>query len=300
LEVPQRALSKRLRVFSTVVVTLTYCARNAGHLFVLAWFPCALDSACRLALEWLIYGFPPRLPQWLLLGYFEPPTWLEPVVAAPMVAMVWAFVLSDICDRNPDRGIVTLPNVRAGWIRFELSRRVLLAAGILAIVNLIDGLLQFVRFEGLVAGYRLFEWRDTVLNAWFYSAFALQILVISVVAAWTYPIVAQVLRTGVLDHARVRSMMRGNRLRLTAIFFVLYVALYQFDVFLRPAARWIAKSLDAPLSWTLREATIRHVIEFPLDMFWIVAWALTIAIVMNALASPAPSAEIDPRATQTA
>jgi len=60
LDVPQRVLSQRLRVFSTVVATLTYCVRNAGHLLVLAWFPCALDSAGRLALEWLIYGFPPR------------------------------------------------------------------------------------------------------------------------------------------------------------------------------------------------------------------------------------------------
>jgi hypothetical protein len=104
-------LSKRLRVFSTVVATLTYCARNAGHLFVVAWFPCALDSACRLALEWLIYSFPPRLPEWSLFGHFEPPTWLTPVVAAPLVAMVWAFVLSDICDRNSDRGIIVMPNV---------------------------------------------------------------------------------------------------------------------------------------------------------------------------------------------
>jgi hypothetical protein len=293
-------LSKRLRVFSTVVATLTYCARNAGHLFVVAWFPCALDSACRLALEWLIYSFPPRLPEWSLFGHFEPPTWLTPVVAAPLVAMVWAFVLSDICDRNSDRGIIVMPNVRPGLIRFELSPAVLLGAGILAITILLDGLLQFVRFKGLVAGYGLFEWRDTVLNAWFYSSFALQILAINVVAAWTYPIAAQVLRTGALDRARVRSLMRGNRLRLIAVFLVLYVALYQFEVFIRRAARWIFQSLDSPISWTLREATVRHVIEFPFDMFWIVLWPVTIAIVMNASASPSPTAELDRRATRPA
>ena len=50
----------------------------------------------------------------------------------------------------------------------------------------------------------------------------------SAVAAWTYPIAAQALRTGALDPARVQSLMRGNRLRLTAIFFLLNLASYLF------------------------------------------------------------------------
>jgi hypothetical protein len=94
------------------------------------------------------------------------------------------------------------------------------------------------------------------------------------------------LRTGVFDRARIRDM-RGNRLRLTAIFFLLNVASYQFYLLLRAATEWLVQFFADPLTWTLREATIRHAIQFPFDMFWIVAWAVTMAIVMDALGSPA-------------
>ena len=300
MDVPQRVLSQRLRVFSTVVATLTYCVRNAGHLLVLAWFPCALDSAGRLALEWLIYGFPPRLPEWLQFSFFVPATWLTPIVAAPLVAMVWAFVLSDICDRNPDRGTITVLNVRHDWIRFELSPVVLLGAGFLLVTDVGYGLLWFVNFKLLLAVHPLFEGRDALFDAWARWTPALPLLVLSVVSAWTCPAAAQILRAGVLDRARVRSLMRGNRLRLTAIFLILNVAFYQFDVFVRPATGWIVRSLVDQWPWTLREATIRHVLEFPLDILWIVPWAVAMGIVMNALASPSPSAELDHRATRAA
>jgi hypothetical protein len=296
-------LLKRLRVFSTVIVTLTYCVRNAGHLFVLAWFPCALESACRIGLEWLIYGFPPRMPEWLQFSFFVPPTWLTPVVTALLVAMAWAFVLSDICDRNSDRGTITVLDVRHDWIRFELSRRVLLGAGFLLVTEVVYGLVWFANFKLLSAVYPLFEGRDALFDAWARWTVALPLLALSVVAAWTYPIAAQVLRTGMFDRARVQSLMRGNRLRLTAVFFVLNVVLYQLHVLLRPATGWIVRSLVDQWPWkpwTPGEAAIRHVIEFPLDVLWIVPWPVTIAIVMNALASPTPSAELDRRATQTA
>jgi hypothetical protein len=112
-------------------------------------------------------------------------------------------------------------------------------------------------------------------------------LAVSAVAAWTYPIAAQVLRTGAFDRTRALDLMRGNRLRLTAIFFLLNLASYQFYVLLiRPTTNWIVQSLVDPLSWTLREAIIRHVIQFPFDTFWIVAWAVTLGMVMKALALP--------------
>jgi hypothetical protein len=283
----RRVRSKRLRVFSTVVATLDTCVRNAGQLFMLAWFPCALESACRIGLEWLTYSQPPRMPEWLLFEHFFPPTWLTPLVNAPLVAMAWAFVLSNICDRNPDRGTVTVAGIRRGWIRFELSPAVLLGASIFLATHLVDGLLRLLHFKLLLATYPLFEGRDAVFDAWTPWSVALPILAVSAVAAWTYPIAAQTLRTGALDRARVGSLMRGNRLRLTAIFFLLNLASYLFYALLRPATEWLVQSLVDPMSWTLREAIIRHVIQFPFDMFWIVAWAVTMAIVMDALGAPA-------------
>jgi hypothetical protein len=286
LSIARRARAKRLRVFGTLIEALDTCVRNAGQLFVLAWFPCVLESACRLGLEWLIYGWPPRMPEWLLFDQFFPSTWLTPLVNAPLVAMVWAFVLSSICDRNPDRGTVTLTGIRPGWFRFELRPAVLLGASIFLATHLVDGLLRLAQFNLLLAAYPLFEGRDAVFDALARWSVALPILAVSAVAAWTYPIAAHVLRTGVLDLSRVRAM-RGNRLRLTAIFFLLNVASYLLYALIRPATDWIVQALVDSSSWTLREAIIRHVIQFPFDLFWIVAWAVTMAIVMNAMALPA-------------
>jgi hypothetical protein len=286
LNIARRVRSRRLHVFSTVVATLDYCVRNAGLLFLLAWFPCALESVCRIALEWLTDGSPPLMPQWLLFDQFFPPTWLTPLVNAPAVAMVWAFVLSTVCDQNPDRGIVTAPGIRRGWIRFELSPAVLLGAAVFVATNFLDGMFRLAQFQLLLAVYPLFEGRDGAFDAWARWSDALPILAVSAVAAWTYPIAAQVLRTGAFDRTRVLDLMRGNRLRLTAIFFLLNLASYLFYALIRPATNWIAQSLADPLSWTLREAIIRHVIQFPFDTFWVVAWAVTLGMAMKALALP--------------
>jgi hypothetical protein len=287
LNIARRVRSKRLRVFSTLVATLDYCLRNAGLLFLLAWFPCALESACRIGLEWLTDGSPPLMPQWLLFDQFFPPTWLTPLVNAPAVAMVWAFVLSKVCDQNPDRGTVTVSGIRPGWIRFELSPAVLLGAAVFVATNLLDGLLRWTQFQLLLALYSLFEGRAATFDAWARWSDALPILAGSAVAAWTYPIAAQVLRTGMFDRARALDLMRGNRLRLTAIFFLLNLTSYQFYALIRPATNWITQLLVDPPSWTLREAIIRHVIQFPFDTFWVVAWAVTLGMVMKALALPA-------------
>ena len=170
------------------------------------------------------------MPEWLLFDQFFPPTWLTPLVNAPAVAMVWAFVLSKVCDQNPDRGTVTVPGIRPGWIRFELSPAVLLGAAVFVATNLLDGMFRLAQFQLLLAIYPLFEGRDGAFDAWARWSDALPILAGSAVAAWTYPIAAQMLRTGVFDRTRALDLMRGNRLRLTAIFFLLNLASYQFYV----------------------------------------------------------------------
>ena len=288
----RRVRPRRLRVFSTILSTLDYCVRNAGQLFVLAWFPCALESVCRIGLEWLIYGWPPRMPEWLLFDQFYPSTWLTPLVNAPPVAMVWAFVLSRICDRNPDRGSVTVSGIRHGWIRFEISPAVLLGATIFVATDLVDGLLRLMQFKLLLAAYPLFEGRDAAFDA------ALFELMGALVGRVTHPggergggMDLSARGAGVADrgarsparsrpHARQPAAADGDILPAER-------GVLSILPLLRAATEWLVQFLVDPLSWTLRVATIRHAIQFPFDMFWIVAWAVTMAMVMDALGSPA-------------
>jgi hypothetical protein len=299
VELVQRVFLKRLRVFSTLIVALGYCVRNVGHLFVLVWFVCALNAACRTGLEWLIYG-PPRMPPWLIFHGFDPPSWLTPLLSAPLLAMAWAFVLSHICDRNPNRGVIAVFERRLDWIRFELSRPVLLGASIFLAMDLLDGVLQITELRLLLAVYEPSEGSDFVINLAALFGTTLRTVVLSLVAAWTYPIAAQALWMGKLDRALLGDEMRGNRLRLWAIFLLLNVALFVVGGLFRLAEEWFLGSSDPPISWSLRDTMIRRVIQFPFDVLSVVAWATTTAVAMKALASEPAAAELGRRATRPA
>lgn len=288
----QRGSSKlrRLRVFNAVLATLIYCARNAGGLFIVAWFPCLLASACRLALEWLIFAWPPRMPEWLLFNHFEPPTWLTALVVTPWEAMAWLFVLSYISDRNSIRGAVTTPIARLAWLRFELSPAVFVAATIFSLVGLADGMARFTQLELLVAAVRFFELSDADVHLWAYLAVVIRVALITMVMALLYPIAGHALRTGTMAVARSWQITRGNRLRLFAIFLLLTVVFEGLDRFVVPATTWLTRSLADPLSWTLGAASIRYFIDFPFNVLWIVVWAATVGMVLDALEAPSPSA----------
>ncbi len=296
MEISQRVPSKlrRLRVFNVVVATLTYCVRNAGPLFVVAWFPCLLESASRLALEWLIFAWPPRMPAWLMANfYFDPPTWLTAFVVTPWEAMAWAFVLSYMSDRNSIRGVVTTPTSRLEWMRFELSSAVFLAAAIFSLVGLIEGLARFAQLQFLVAALRFFEMSNTELDRWAYIAVDIRVALIAMISALLFPIAGHVLRTGALDVVGIWRVMRGNRVRLIAISALLTMALMGLDRLVQPATSWIARLFANPIAWTLQEALMRYVVDFPFSMLWIVAWAVTVGIVLDALDAHSLSAERD-------
>jgi hypothetical protein len=284
---------RRLRVFNVVVATLTYCVRNAGPLFVIAWFPCLLASACRLALEWLIFAWPPRMPAWLLFNHFDPPTWLTAFVPTPWEAMAWAFVLSYLPDRDSTRGVVTAPTARLSWLRFELSTPVFLAAAIFSLVDLIEGMARFADLHLLVAAHRFFEMTDTEVVMWSYLAIVIRVALMAMVMAWFFPIAGHVLRTGKFDVVRIWRAMHGNRLRLIAIFFLLSVTFVELDRLIGSATRtWITRLFN-PIAWTLQEAVMRAVVDFPFSMLWTVAWAVTVGIVLDALDAHSPAAESD-------
>src|SRR5215471_217471 len=128
-----------LRVFKAAAAVARYCARNAGSLLVLVWFPCLMAALSMLALDFLTLAFPPRLPDWLLVGTFNPPTWLTAVAETPWGAMMWAFVLADMSDRNTRRGAMRFRILRSLRPRFELGAAILVAALVFSAINLLDG-----------------------------------------------------------------------------------------------------------------------------------------------------------------
>jgi hypothetical protein len=282
-----------LRVFNVVVAALTYCVRNAGRLCVIAWFPCALESVSRLALEWLIFSYPYQMPELLLSQHFNPPTWLTAIVIGPWIAMAWMFVLRDMAGGNPAHGLVTARILRPARLRFELSPVIFLAAAIFSATDLFEGASKFAEREILVALYRFFDFEisENALNIWGSLSTIIRIALVATVAAWTSVIAGHVLLHETVDIAGGWQLMRGNRLRLAVIFFLLTVALLGLDRLLDPARTWIVRSLTNPLSWTPYEAILRYTVDFPFSMLWIVAWAVTIGIVLDALEKRYPSTE---------
>jgi hypothetical protein len=296
LEASQHGSTKlrRLRVFNVVIATLIYCVQNAGRLFVIAWFPCLLASACRLGLEWLIFAWPPRMPEWLMANfYFDPPTWLTAFVVTPWEAMTWTFVLSYMSDRNSIRGAVTTPIARLDWVRFEFSPAVFVAAVIFSLINLVEGIAQFAQLHLLVDAHKFFELSDTELDRWAYIAVDIRVALIAMISAWLFPIAGHVLRTGAFDVVGIWRVLRGNRVRLIAISALLTMALMGLDRLVQPVTHWIAHSLDNPLRWTLQAASIRYLIDFPFSMLWTVAWAVMVGIVLDTLERQSGSAESD-------
>jgi len=284
---------RRLRPFKVVVAALVYCVRNAGPLFLIAWFPCVLASVSLLILEWLIFAWPPHMPEWLLFRHFEPPTWLTALVGAPWEAMAWAFVLSAMSNKDSMRGAVATPNGLLGWLRFELSRTIWFAAAMFALVELLGGVLRYALLHLLIAAYRPFEMSDGELAIWAQLSVLFRMALVAVAMAWLYPLAGGALRTGTFDIPHFWRIMRRNRLRLFAIFFLLTLTLFGLDIVARPGATWLARSLDNPLSWTLQAALIRYAVDFPFSMLNIVASAVTVGIVLDAL-DPQPSpAEAD-------
>src|SRR5262249_58416564 len=125
--------------------------------------PCLLALLCELALDFLTLAFPPRLPDWLLAGSFNPPTWLTAVAQAPWGAMMWAFVLADMSDRNTRRGLIKLRVLRPLQPRFALSIAILVAAMLFSAVNLLDGGLRVLQLQLLAAIHARFQPSEELL-----------------------------------------------------------------------------------------------------------------------------------------
>jgi len=284
-EKPSRPSQKvgLLRIFRATAAVTRYCARNAGTLLVLIWFPCLMAALSMLALDFLTLAYPPRLPERLLSGNFNPPTWLTAVAETPWGAMIWAFVLADMSDRNTRRGLIRWRIVRALQPRFSLSVAILAAAVLFSAINLLDGGLRVLNVQLLVAIHERFEPSEELLNAIGRTGQVVQVIIMAAVVAVAYLTIGQLLRTGFKGMAGVWRLTRHNRLRIFALFLLLSVAAIALDAAATPATGWVLRNFADELFWTFKAALIRQLVDLPFFALWTVVYAVTAGIVLGAL-----------------
>jgi hypothetical protein len=273
---------RRLRVFAVVVAAFKYCWKDARRLFLLTWLACALAAATRVLLEWLVYSWPPVLPGWMLANEFDPPTWLTAFVVTPWQAMGWAFVLNEMFHEHARRGTIKTPRRELGWLRFEISRSVLIAAAIFTAVLLIEAAFRWIQFEILNSIRAAYEPSDRVLTICSGLLTAVRIALMIIVLVWCYPLAGRVLQTGAFSIARIRQIMRGNWLRVALIFLLLNIALRGLDTLVALAASFLV-SWTYSTAWTVGVTLVLFLTDFLIQMLWIVAWAVTVGIVLHTL-----------------
>jgi hypothetical protein len=280
---PPRSSQKTglLRVLKALAAIGRYCARNAGGLFLLVWFPCLMVAVCQIVLDWLSLSFPAKLPPGLLSQNFNPPTWLTAAAQTPWGAMAWAFVLADMSNRNTRRGVTSvLQSLRA---RFELSLAVLVAAVIFTAVNLIDGGLRTLQLPLLARIAETFELSDDLLGAIGKTGEIMQVIIMAVVVAAAYLTIGSLLRNGFRSALGVWRLTRHNRLRVFALFLLLSLLAVALNAAAAPAIGWLLRGFADDLFWTFKGALIRQLVDLPFFMLWTVVYAVTVGIVLGAL-----------------
>ncbi|RWM30971.1 MAG: hypothetical protein EOR74_04365 [Mesorhizobium sp.] len=304
-ELPAVSRKRRLlRIGKTVARVFDYCRANAWPLFVAAWFPCLLSTLCLAVLALILFADPEQVPSWLLSRGFAPRTWLSAIVAAPFSAMVFAFVL-DRMENAPERGRVV---VRRGiesvkrfaipGMRFEIGQRILLAASLLAAVQLLCGFVVAGEYRLLVAG--LLATHDLPLNPDDVASWAMARGVFNMVAggfvlAWTYLFVGDFLWTGSFDPIGCWRALDGNRLRFVAILFIVFATVAILKYGLGLAVGLILIRADAASPSFLSLMLMHFGLGWPFDVLHLVLSAATVGTILGAF-RPAAIASIRPAA----
>ncbi|RWX67724.1 hypothetical protein EN780_11415 [Mesorhizobium sp. M4B.F.Ca.ET.089.01.1.1] len=285
---PKRRL---LRVGKTVARVLGYCRANAWPLFVAAWFPCFLMTLCLAALVLILFADPEQVPAWLLSQGFAHGTWLSAIVAAPFSAMVFAFVLDRMANA-PERGHIV---VRRGidrvkrfaipGVRFELGQRILLAALLLAAVQLLCGFLVAGEHRLFVAG--LMATHDLPLSpediaSWAMARGIFNMLVGGFILAWEYLLVGDFLWTGSFDPVGCWRALDGNRLRFVAIMFIVFAMVAMLKYGLGLAVGLILIPADGASPSLLNRMLLHFGLAWPFDGLHLVLSAAAVGTILGA------------------
>jgi hypothetical protein len=135
----------------------------------------------------------------------------------------------------------------------------------------------------LVAYLSGYEMSDSVLTIWGWLSYVIYAAVAATVSAWLSLITGHLVLHERLDISAAWRLMRGNRLRLAAIFFLLTIAFNQLYTLADVAKSRIIQSIANSASVTMTEAMLHDAIVFPIFMFSIVLGAVIVGIVLDAL-----------------
>ncbi|ESY62841.1 MULTISPECIES: hypothetical protein [Mesorhizobium] len=285
---PKRRL---LRIGKTVARVFGYCRANAWPLFVAAWFPCFLTTLCLIVLAFVLFADPRQAPTWLLSRGFDPRTWLSAIVAAPFSGMVFAFVLDRMANAPEPgrvvvrRGIESVKHFAIPGMRLEFGQRILVAALLLAVVQLLCGFAVASEHGLLVAG--LMATRDLPLSPedvapWASAIGVFNVFVGGIVLAWTYLFVGDFLWTGSFDPIGCWRALDGNHLRFVAIMFIVLatVAILKYGLIL--AAALVLIPADAAAPSFLNLMLMHFGLAWPFDLLHLVLSAATVGTILGA------------------
>ena len=288
-----------LRISKTVARVLGYCRANAWPLFVAAWFPCFLTTLCLTMLALILFADPGQAPTWLLSRGFDPRTWLSAIVAAPFSAMVFAFVLDRMANAPEPgrvvvrRGIESVKHFAIPGMRFELGQRILLAALLLAVIQLLCGFAVAGEHRLLVAG--LLATHDLPLSPedvvpWASAMGSFNVFAGGLVLVWTYLFVGDFFWTGSFDPIGCWRALNGNHLRFVAIMFIVLaiVAILKYGLIL--AIGLMLLPADAASSSFLTPMLMHFALAWPFDVLRLVLSAATVGTILGAFRPPAIAA----------
>ncbi|RWD67794.1 MAG: hypothetical protein E5V89_25765 [Mesorhizobium sp.] len=291
-ELPAVSRKRRvLRIGKTVARVFGYCRANAWPLFVAAWFPCFLTTLCLAVLTLILFVDPEQVPTWLLSRGFAPRTWLSAVVAAPFSAMVFAFVLDRMVNAPEHghivvrRGIERVKRFAIPGVRFELGQRILLAALLLAAVQLFCGFAVAGEHRLFVAS--LLATHDQPLSpedvaSWAMARGVFNMLVGGFILAWAYLFVGDFLWTGSFDPVGCWRALDGNRLRFVAIMFIVFAVVAILKYGLGLAVGLILIPADGASPSFLNLMLMHFGLAWPFDGLHLVLSAATVGTILGA------------------